>query len=356
MKILNFLSVPRSFGNPRQYIAKDGNPVVYDRKILIDLINKNNNGNNDVFVGTNRFLSFMNRKPFQMEISKIFLDFDGKIEPPIDALEDIKKVINYYDEMKIPYLSVYSGCKGFHIYVPLKSKIYTNGQWLKDIIRSCMTYLKRELNLKTIDPAVATPAKLCRVLYSTHPKTGRICCPLKPEWVKSWDINRIIEYSINPDRWVEDLIDNRKYITLEEYVEYLNIDVEEEIIKIRESFALVSEQIDYGNPDNEFLREVLHYPCLINAVIGVRNATHFARFMCCTHLKKLGYDPLWIFKFFKQRLYLDHMYEEECKYQINNIFRENYIFPSCKRIQEEGMCIGENCQYYSPPTVKPIVT
>lgn len=344
MKVLNFLSVPRAFGNPRQYIAKDGNPVVYDKKILIDLINKNNKIN-DVFVSANRFLSFIDRKPFQIEMSKIFLDFDGKMNPPIDALKDMRKVTDYYDEVGIPYLPVYSGCKGFHVYVPLKPKVYTNGRWLKDVVRSCMLQLKRELGIETIDPAVATPTKLCRVLYSTHPKTGRICQPLpKYEIIESRFFNRPIEKLINYN--LIDSLENKRYLTLEEYIDYLDIDPEEEIIKLRESFALKVEQINYGNPDDQFLQEVLHYPCLINAIIGVENATHFARFMCCIHLKRLGYDPLWVFKFFKQRLYFDHMNEEECRYQINNIFQNDYIFPSCRRIQEEGMCIGAACPYY----------
>ena len=346
MNILNFLDVPRGFGTPRQVLDSQGNPCVRSKKELINLINKNNNGLHDVFVSHNSYESFLERKPYQIRINKLFLDFDSKLDPPADSLEDIRKVIDYYDDVKIPYLPAYTGNRGFHCYIPLKMKIYTSGQWLKNAIRSCMTHLRRELKLTTIDPSVATPTKLCRVLYSIHPKTGRVCCPLKSEWIRSWDINKIIDFSIDPKRWSSDLLKDKKYLTLEEYIEYLNIDIEEEITKLRESFALQCEQINYGSPDNEFLCELLHYPCLINAVIGVKNATHFARFMCCTHLKKLGYDPVWIFKFFKQRLYLDHMYEEESKYQINNIFQEGYIFPSCKRIQEEGMCIGKDCKYY----------
>jgi hypothetical protein len=342
MGLFNFLDVPRSFGSPKQYIdPKTSNPIVYDKNKLISLIKENNDGNHDVFVSHQRFKSFIDRKPFEIEISKLFFDFDGKQNPPIDAFKDLKKVINFYDKHNIPYLVVYSGMKGFHLYIPLNSTNHINATYLKKMYRSIMIHLKKELNLSTIDASVATPIKLCRVFYTKHPKSKRYCCPIKRPLIDQ-GLQEIIKYSVNPDHWVSDILKDKQYLTIEEYINYFNIDIKDETQGI--VFTTMSEK--YNNPNNEYLIQLLHYPCLINSILDIDNAIHFARFMCALHLKRIGCDPLWVFNFFKQRQYIDVEFENECKYQINTIFGNNYTFPSCKRIKENGLCVGSTCKYY----------
>lgn len=346
MSVLDFLAVPRSFGNPRQIWDAQDNPVVHSRPHLVKLINQNNDGAHDVFVSHNRLMNFVNHHPFQIEVSKLFFDFDSKLQFPFDALEEVRKVIDYLDEIQLPFLVDFSGSKGFHIFVPLRKKIYTSGQYLTDVTRSCMLFLKREFDLKTIDQKVANPAKLCRVPYSIHPKTGLHCSPLNPDWVREWSIEKIVEYAKSPNGWRCDLLVGKKYLDLGEFIEYCGIEVKEEIIVAREEFVLSSENLEFANPEDEFLAQLLHYPCLVNSILGVENAVHYARFAATIQLKRLGYTPAYIFKFFKQRQYLDVQYEAECRYQINHIFNSTYSFPTCKRLQEEELCIGKNCKYF----------
>ena len=342
MELFNFLDVPRAFGNPRQFIdPKTSNPVIHNKEKLIKLI-KENNDKNDCFVSHQRFLSFLERKPFEIEINKLFFDFDGKQNPPIDAYNDVKKVMNFFDKHKIPYLVVYSGMKGFHLYVPLNSTNHINATYLKKMYRSIMIHLKVKLNLTTIDPSVATPTKLCRVFYTKHPKSKRYCCPLSRSLFDQ-GFNSIFKYSINPTQLQPyDLLKDKEFLTIEGYIKYFNIDLSDEKQGI--VFAITNEK--YANPDNEYLRQLLHYPCLINSILDIDNAIHFARFMTCIHLKKIGCDPLWVFKFFKQRQYMDVEFEEVCKTQINSIFGNDYSFPSCKKIKENGLCVGNTCKYY----------
>ena len=343
--VLDFLDVPRSFGNPKQWIDPVGNPCVHSRSKLVNLINTNN-GVSDVFVSHNRLLSFLNRKPFQIGVNKLFFDFDSKLQFPSDALEEVRKIIDYLDEISLPFLVDFSGAKGFHIYIPLKEKVYTAGSYLSDVTRSVMLHFRREFGLKTIDPSVANPQKLCRVPYSIHPKTGLHCSPLNPDWVREWDIEQIMNYARCPNGWRCDLLDDKKYLTLDEFIEYTGINVEEEIAHGREEFALESENLTFSNPKDEFLAQLLHLPCLVNSLIGVGNAVHPARFAGCVHLKNLGYNPAWIFKFFKQRCYLDSHLEAECRYQINYIFGKNFSNPSCRWYQENNLCVGKSCKYY----------
>jgi hypothetical protein len=339
---LDFLDVPRGAGNPRQEIADNGNPCVYSKNELIDFIKKNNDGDHDVFISHNSYISFLDRKPFQINVNKIFLDFDSKFDPPVDAFEDIKKVIGFFDEHEIPYIVAYSGKKGGHIYIELKSDIHINASYLKKMYKSIMIHLKTELNLTTIDPSVATPTKLCRVWYTKHPKSGRYCCPL-PQSLIDQGLDEIIKYSsVKPKPWHTDILKDKQLLTIEEYIKFFDIDLKDETKGV--VFATTSEK--YNNPDNAYLRELLHYPCLINSILDIDNAVHFARFACCLHLKRIGCDPLYVFQFFKQRQYMDVEFENECKYQINTIFGTDYTFPSCKKFKENGMCIGSTCKYY----------
>ena len=342
MGIFNFLDVPRAFGNPRQFIdPKTTNPVVYDKDKLIRLINENNDGKHDVFTSHQRFLSFLDRKPFEIEISKLFFDFDGKQNPPVDAFEDLKKVMEFYDKHNIPYLPVYSGMKGFHLYIPLNTTTHINGTYLKKMYRSIMIHLKEKLGLTTIDPSVASATKLRRCFYTKHPKSGRYCCPLKRSLFDQ-GLDEIIKYSLSPTKWYEDILVDKEYLTIEEYIKFFDIDLKDEKAGI--VFATTSEK--YNDPNNEYLRELLHYPCLVNSILDIDNAIHFARFMCCLHLKHIGCDPAWVFRFFKQRQYMDVEFENECRYQINSIFGQNFTFPACKKIQQNGLCVGSGCKYY----------
>lgn len=342
MGIFNLLKTPRAFGNPRQFIdSQTSNPIVHSDKKLVDLIKQNNGGDHDCFVSHQRFLSFLERKPFEIEISKLFFDFDGKQNPPIDAYDDVKKVSDYFNKFNIPHVIVYSGRKGFHLYVPLNSTNHINGSYLKTMYRSIMIHLKTELDLTTIDTSVATPTKLCRVWYTRHPKSGRYCYPIKKSLFDK-GIDEIINYSINPVKWYEDILEGKEYLTIEEYIKYFDIDLKDN----EKGIVFATTSAKYSDPDNEYLRELLHYPCLINAILSIDNAIHYARFMCCIHLKNIGCDPLWVFKFFKQRQYMDVEFESVCKYQINNIFGSEYSFPSCEKIRENGLCIGNTCKYY----------
>ena len=338
----SFLEVPRSFGNPRQFIdPKTNNPVVYDKDQLIKLI-KENNGKNDCFISHQRFLSFLDRRPFEVEISKLFFDFDDTDPSLINAFSDLKKVMKFFNKNNIPYLPVFSGLKGMHLYVPLNPTNHINSSYLKKMYRSIMLHLKNELRLSTIDPSVATPTKLSRVWYSIHPKSKKFCCPL-PKDIIDKGIDAIFKYSMEkPKPWHTDILKDKNFFTIEEYINFFNIDLKDEKQGIE--FATIGEK--YTNPNNEYLRELLLFPCLYNSILDIDNAVHYARFICCLHLKRIGCDPAWVFRFFKSRQYMDTEFEETCKYQINTIFGSNYTFPSCQKIKENGLCIGPTCKYY----------
>jgi len=128
-------------------------------------------------------------------LGKLFFDFDSK-ESLDTAWEEASKfakaLITYYT---VKPLLVFSGMKGFHIFVFLKSVFQFPTWWagfVKEIYKDMQKRLLMGFNFKTLDPAVVGDIKrLARVPYSIHQETGSLCQPIsldrEPVQVESLD-------------------------------------------------------------------------------------------------------------------------------------------------------------------------
>jgi len=132
-------------------------------------------------------------QPFGLE--KLFFDFDSKedLEKAWKEAQNFTRALITYYEVK-PLL-VFSGRKGYHIYVFLKS-VFSFPAWLEDtmkeVYRDMQTRLLKGFNFKTLDSAVIGDIKrLARVPYSIHEKSGCLCQPInldrEPIQIKSLD-------------------------------------------------------------------------------------------------------------------------------------------------------------------------
>jgi hypothetical protein len=115
-------------------------------------------------------------------IEKLYYDFDCPEDPERawkDASMFSQTLKKFYN---LEPLVLYSGCKGFHIYLFLNKLVYFQPGQLtlaKQAYKELQKRLVKGLNLPTLDPQVIGDIKrLARAPFSTHEKTSSLCVPM----------------------------------------------------------------------------------------------------------------------------------------------------------------------------------
>ena len=119
-------------------------------------------------------------KPCALE--KLYFDFDCR-EDPSRAWKDAAV---FTDALRRFYsaepLTVFSGCKGFHVYVFLDKPVHFEESQLplaRQAYRELQARLVEGLKLATLDPQpIGDVKRLARCPFSFHEKTGSLCVPV----------------------------------------------------------------------------------------------------------------------------------------------------------------------------------
>lgn len=131
--------------------------------------------------------AYMSVHPFKARdhvfgLEKLFFDFDCKenLDKAWNETRDFAAKIEKFYNAKP--LILFSGCKGFHVYVWLWSLVEIEKKrerQAKQIYKKLQDKLLKGLKYETLDPQVIGDIKrLARVPYSKHEKTGALCLPL----------------------------------------------------------------------------------------------------------------------------------------------------------------------------------
>jgi len=123
-------------------------------------------------------------------LEKIFVDLDSeKLE---EAREEAKKLYEHLETFATP-LIVFSGRKGYHVYVWLPAALEDTALY-EYIVK---TLGIKKLKLRTLDVKACEPARIARVPYTKHHVSGNYCTPLdrdfKPIDIESFNLNTYIE-------------------------------------------------------------------------------------------------------------------------------------------------------------------
>ncbi|MEM3378093.1 MAG: hypothetical protein QW674_04000 [Candidatus Bathyarchaeia archaeon] len=130
---------------------------------------------------------FISVQPYRMRdqpcaVEKLFFDFDSPDDPARawnDARGFAVALRRFY---KVEPLIVYSGRKGFHVYVFLEKTVkFDAGQLLlgRRVYSELQKRLLMGLSFQTLDFNVVGDFKrLARVPFSVHEQTGSLCCPV----------------------------------------------------------------------------------------------------------------------------------------------------------------------------------
>lgn len=159
-------------------------------------------------------------------------DFDNKDNPELaraDTIELGYRLVNTYGVDPDSIHCYYSGSKGMHIVLPINKEI-TPDQFKKatgEIAKG----------LKTFDPVVSDAARVIRMEYTKHPKTGLFKIPLHIAEVDEMNIEQIKVLAKNQR---EEILFNDKPVKLPETLFT--------VAEKKNTTPIISNEYDYKNP------------------------------------------------------------------------------------------------------------
>ncbi|HDN17492.1 MAG TPA: hypothetical protein ENF41_00355, partial [Candidatus Bathyarchaeota archaeon] len=218
----------------------------------------------------------------QFRMDKIVFDVDA---PSLEkAFDDVKKLITTLNDYDIPYIPVFSGGKGFHIYCLFKVW-NTNFEMLKFIHKQICLQLSN--GLKYVDKhlfgnlrALIRVPNTLRVKYSVY-------CTFLPYDFTRWTTTQIIDYARTPHQphyHLSEPPDIRMVFDVD-FIGFKYGDVE-----------LPGTFPTHPVPSNVymFLKPLIR-PCLYRVLLVDKNPLHLLRVELVAELMWLGYDEETIF-------------------------------------------------------------
>jgi len=282
-----------------------------------------NNGVTDCFIGLydNTYI-----------IDKLFFDIDSK-KGFTDSKNTAKKLYNYLLEQELNPIPILTGKKGFHFYVPLVPKRYSNA---KNILKRATTFIINDAldkDVSQIDFSVVGDIRqLCRVFNTLRPPQNMSWCVLLPEdWTTMTSLD-LVALSKEPNYIHHDWLPTVKLTELE---------LADEIAEEVQYFSHSSKPTVFDNTLNavDNILKMSLKPCLYKA-IKTHNPPHFVRGAATAELLKTYSveDVVWIYS----RLnWMD----------FNSNTTRNYVQSwiggnvwSCQTLREKGIKCVEECE------------
>jgi hypothetical protein len=306
--------------------------------------------------------------PQKIWYTSVHFDFDNpkKIE---NAHLDCIKLSRFLDQENIPRLSVFTGGKGFQVFILLKPHLYmydnvknkdgySNQDSVKGLTKSIQTYLKNHLDLRTIDSqCMGTPKKQSRALYSYHrftrsdDVTNCVAIPLTDEMLYEWNVTDIIEYSHHPEFKIP-VVNGERYMTLVEMFENFKISLKKQKSEVEfADYRRINKKIT--DTEAKLFLDVISEskPCIASEMMSP-NPMHKIRLAFATFAKKLGKDRAWFKRVYEtigfSVPYVDIHNDEIRNYQIDWVWdNPNYRKEStCDEIKRMGKCLKYKCRRY----------
>lgn len=337
--------LPRAVGVPHQQM------ITYPKQYIQFI--KLNNGKVPLFTSHNSYPSLTKyRNPKVIRLKNLFLDFDLNEGNGFKTVaHDTQLVSDLLLDYDIAHSISFSGNRGYHIYIHFNDTMesVSNGVTLK--YRNIYAFLRRSLNLQTLDMQCAEPKRLCRIPCSKYVGkdgvNGSYCYPIPSNMdVPKSEKNMHQMASKLPDGGFMYRRGSRK-ITIDEFMEELNIS--SETVEEEDMYDTVK----YHIPDNNFLTMIGEFfrPCIRNSLF-TRNPPHFVRVSACIKIKAIEYDIPRSIKLFdrisQHAKWVDRTNKQRRDYHISTIYNKQYRMPNCRTLKLKGLCVGEDCKYWKP--------
>ena len=279
--------------------------------------------------------------PLRNVLNKVVFDIDSyNLENSLHTAIQIYEMAKKENLYSVP---VFSGKKGFHVYVLFQKTYFRNRSMMDMAIKYIYNYFVNSVDpvyKVNVDTHLRNSHALIRLPNTLHPETLKYASPL-PNYFPEMSIKEILEWSSNPhDLWELHLEgkfrDPRQYIILEQENEKEEVVVPE--------FGKIN--LEVSDVDRYLLGLVR--PCIVYYA-HQPEADHFIRTALSTELSWLDIPPEEQVKIFKKLRWSDFN-ERVSYYHANRIFQKvknKELFPpSCKKLQDLQYCLGRTCPYY----------
>lgn len=305
-----FNRFPREFGRGRTTVNS------YDELVRrIEL----HNGLRDVFVSL---------YDTNFVIDKIFFDIDSKNLNR--AFFDTRILIGRIEKCGYPYIPVFSGRKGFHIYIPIMPWKAPNLETAKTILRDIQEKLAGDI--ESADKHVFGDIRRL-VRYPNTLNGNNYCVPLPHDFVY-WDVEKIVEYS----KTRHDI--EYEFDVLPSIEAMTDLDLRD--YDTNRSFKTI---FRYDLPGRFRLASRLLRPCVAQLLAVDRDPPHEIRMDLVAELMWLGWSEEKILEVIRDLNWIDFD-PNITMYQIKQIFRKRYLPLSCKRIRYFTKCMDCGWWYW----------
>lgn len=299
-----FSRFPREVGYPRR--------VVYNYAELVRYVELNN-GVRNVYVSL---------YDLTFTVDKLFFDFDSRTDLG-QAFEDAKAFARRLEEHNYPYIPLFSGRKGFHVYVLVKPWRPPNVETAKAVLRDVQTRLAGDL--ATADRHVFGDVRRL-VRFPNTLNGSNYCVPLPLDFTR-WSLSQVVDYAKAP-RAVEYGVPHLPGIDafVDSVHEYYH---EEGGMKPLHDFADMPPSLQLVKP---LLRS-----CVFEAATTDPDPPHIVRVALVTELMYYGWSKESVHELIRRLRWRDYD-PKTTKYQVDQIYRKGYYPPSCYKLRPYVRC------------------
>lgn len=255
-------------------------------------------------------------------IDKAFIDFDS---PNLqEAYIDIRMATVRVNELKLPYIPIFSGRKGFHLYVLFKPWKPSNTETAKAFLRTLQNYIAG--GLRTADRTVFADVRRIVRIPNTLNNT-RFCVPL-PSLEMS--LSEVLDWATEP-RDVEYYIPELPEISS---------------IPIECHYHSEFKPLDCTTPATFKLISRLIRTCVAEVLATDPEPPHLIRLNFVAELMWLGYKESEVLKIIEELRWLDYN-QKSTEYYVHHIYSRKYNPLSCSRLREIGVrCTNCGWRYW----------
>jgi hypothetical protein len=225
---------------------------------------------------------------------------------------------------------------GFHVIVYIKPLVGNNK---KIALYNAMKYLNEKLKLNAEEKTFGDISRLRRIENTFNFKANRFCIPLNNETINlSWEeIKKIAE---EPQGQIYYF--GEELLNISNFSEWSNNDFN----------SNSNGYYDKNYPANVLKVEDVEFPQCIKNILNKKEKNFRDRFVLISFLKNAGVKYSEVVNFLKKelteiRLHHNRWLESDFQHcirerQIEQIFKKNFLFPSCDSLKKMGYCNLKN--------------